>query len=228
MQVGSGSRLFSRPLGRAAAYLFVAALLLAPGSAQAVDFSLNVEFDDGVSGSFADVSVVEEDMGLRFEIALQDALGPDADLHVFYFNLEGGVPELQIESDDPVTTAYVLEQAPSVAGGAGSDFDYGVHFGNGAGGRGNGVLQFASFLVSPVDTSLSLGLDAFLNAATSAAQGGSILANAAAHVQGTSLVRGANSETVGGVVPEPSTGLLLACGLLLAAGRRTRREPETA
>jgi hypothetical protein len=124
-----------------------------------------------------------------------------------------------------VNTAYLLSLAPPVAGGAGSDFDYGVSFGNGAGPPGNGVLQQASFLILPVDPNESLSLDDFLNAEWSSAAGGKIVADAAAHVQGTSLMDGSSSETVGGVVPEPRTGLLITCGLLLAARRATRRDP---
>ncbi len=199
-----------------------ASLLLAQ-SAQAVAFTLDVEFDDGLQGSYADVEVVQDGTGLLFEIALRDALGPDADLHRFYFNLDGAIPELSITSDDEVTTAYVLSLAPPVAGGAGSDFDYGVSFGNGAGPPGNGQLTTASFRIAPVDTSLSLDLEAFLAAAPSFASGGSIAAMAALHVQGTSLVSGASSETVGGVVPEPTTGLLLSAGIALALGRRRIR-----
>ena len=202
--------------------LAMAGLLLAP-SAQAVGFTLDVEFDDGLRGSYADVEVTQDGTGLLFEIALRDALGPDADLHVFYFNLDGAVPELSLTSDDDVTTAYVLSPAPPVAGGAGSDFDYGVSFGNGAGPPGNGQLTTASFRIAPLDPSLTLALDAFLAAAPSLASGGSIEAMAALHVQGTSLVSGASSETVGGVVPEPGTGLLLAAGVALAL-RGQRRE----
>ena len=43
-----------------------------------------------------------------------DALGPDADLHEFYFNLEDGAPDLQIGSHDDVTTAYVLTESPFI------------------------------------------------------------------------------------------------------------------
>lgn len=199
-----------------------AALALPAASAHALAFTLDVELDDGLIGAYADVSVVEEDMGLRFEIALRDALGPGADLHSFYFNLVDGVPDLQIQSDDPVNTAYVLSQAPPVAGGAGSSFDWGVHFGNGAGPPGNGVLQSASFRIEPVDSGLTLALDALLNADPSLAAGGTILVDAVAHVQGTSLVAGSSSEAVGGMVPEPSTGLMLALGLTLVVGRRQR------
>jgi hypothetical protein len=179
-----------------------------------VTFTLDIELDDGITGSFADVQVFEEGFGLRFEIALREALGPDADLREFYFNLTDDVPSLQIESHDPVTTEYVLSAAGPVGGGAGSRFDYEVSFGNGAGPAGNGVLQAVSFLIEST-ASDPLSLDALLNAHLSAASGGSILVNAAAHIQGTTLVWRASSETIGGVVPEPSTGMLLASGLLL-------------
>lgn len=187
----------------------------------AVSFTLDIEFDDGITGSFADVEVYEEGYGLRFDIVLREALGLDADLREFYFNLTDDVPSLRIEPDDPLTTGYVLSVAGPVGGGAGSRFDYGVSFGNGAGPSGYGVLRTASFLVESTGSD-PLYLDALLNARLSAASGGSILVNAAAHIQGTSLVWGASSETIGGTVtgpssvPEPSTGMLLAIGLLLA------------
>lgn len=213
-------------MGRHSIGPWAVALLLSAGgmvvaeAAQALQFTLDVEFDDGLRGEFADVQVVEEDAGLRFEIALLEPLGPDADLHLFYFNLTDGVPELALASDDPVTTEYVLSQSPPVAGGAGSGFDFGVSFGNGAGSRGNGVLETASFLILPTDPNDFLRLGDFTNAELSSASGGTIHALAAVHVQGTSLVFGADSETVGGVVPEPSTGLLLTAGLLLGLRRQ--------
>jgi len=201
-----------------------AALLLVAGGADAVSFTLDVEFDDGLTGAFADVEVEEQGSGLLFEIELRDPLGPDADMHRFYFNLESPVSELRLSSDDDVTTAYVLSVSPPVAGGAGSDFGYGVSFGNGAGRKGNGVLQTATFLIEPIDSALTLDLDAFLDADVSSTSRG-VLAVAALHVQGTSLVRGADSETVGGTVPEPSTGLLLMTGLMVAAAGRGRTSP---
>lgn len=201
------------------AMTLAAALLLFAGPARAVSFSLDVEFDDGLAGSYADVSVVQDGDGLLFDVALTDALGPGADLHVFYFNLAGPVPALQLGSDDVTTTAYVLSQSPPVAGGAGSSFDYGVSFGNGAGAPGNGVLTSASFRIAPVDDGLSLDLASFLAAEPSFASGGTIEAMAALHVQGTSLVSGASSETVGGVVPEPATGVLWLAGLAVALRR---------
>jgi hypothetical protein len=142
-------------------------------------------------------------------------------MRAFYFNLVGGAPSLMLESDDEVDTDYVLRESHSVAGGAGSDFDFEVHFGNGAGPPGNGVLQMASFLIQPSDPMSVLSLDALLDADGTSASGGSIDLDLALHVQGTSLVRGSSSETVGGVVPEPATGLLMAAGLiaLLLVGR---------
>jgi hypothetical protein len=197
---------------------------LAAEPPRSISFELDIEFDDGVTGTFADVEVSEDGLGLRFEIALRDPLGPGADLREFYFNLTDEIGPLQIESDDPVTTAYVLSLAGPVGGGAGSRFDYEVSFGNGAGRPGNGVLKTASFLIEPADSVDPLSLDALLGAELSAAAGGMILVNAAAHIQGTSLVRGATSETIGGTVPEPTTGILLTSGLLLALrGSRARR-----
>jgi len=101
-----------------------------------------------------------------------------------------------------------------VAGGAGSSFEYGVNFGNGAGGPGNGVLKTANFTIS-ANEALTL---ASLSPTSSTSQ--DIVVNFAAHVQGTSFVAGSTSETVGGVVPEPSTAGLLVLGLAALASRR--------
>jgi len=95
---------------------------------------------------------------------------------------------------------------PSVAGGAGSSFDWAVEFGNGAGPMGNFQLQTASF-------TLSLFGDLFVSnlLESSFASGGSLAVQMAAHIQGISALTGATSETIGGtIVPEPSTAMLMA------------------
>jgi hypothetical protein len=204
---------------RHAAYgvAFAAFLAIGPAPAQAISVPITFEFDDGIEGEFGTVEVVEDGSGgLDFEITLGSDLGPDADLHYFYFNLVSDIPDLSISSTDNVVTEYTLESDPSVRGGAGSAFDYAVFFGNGAGRKGNGNLAFASFtLFSGSGAPLSLG-DLFEMSST--AQG--LEANFALHVQSTDT--GANSETVGAVIPEPTTFALFTLGLLgLAfAGRR--------
>jgi hypothetical protein len=193
-------------------------LLLGTGTAQAFSFPLNVEFDDGLVGTYGNVEVTEVGGDLLFQITLDPSLGPDADLHVLYFNLVGSPSGLAISSTDVVNTAYELLVSPSVAGGAGSSFEYGVHFGNGAGPKGNGVLQSASFLLS-ADGPLAVA-DLLQSSSTSQ----KIEVYLATHVQGTALVKGSKSETVGSLVPEPAASALLGLGMagLLVAGRRRR------
>ena len=189
------------------------AVLFGAAQVQAISIVLDVELDDGIAGNFARLEVSEEERGLLFDLVLLGPLGDDADMRVLYFNLVDGGPSLMLESDDDVDTDYILRESRSVAGGAGSDFDFEVRFGNGAGPMGNGVLQMASFLIQPSDPMSVLSLDALLDAEGTTASGGSIDLDLALHVQGTSLVWGSSSETVGGVVPEPATGMLLAAGL---------------
>jgi hypothetical protein len=213
------TKVFTALPGRAllCALGLVACLGLLPDPAQALTLPLTFEFDDGVEGDYGTV-VIEEDGagGIFFEVSLGPDLGPDADLHYFYFNLSSNVPDLVISSDDPVATVYGLAAGSSVRGGAGSSFDYAVFFGNGAGPPGNGTLQTATFTLSSTSTDLSLA-DFFELSSTS--QG--LESNFAAHVQSTSTRAG--SETVGAVVPEPTTLGMMVCGLLglAAAGRRS-------
>jgi hypothetical protein len=204
---------------RWAAYAVALAALLAfaPAPAEALTLPITFEFDDGIEGDYGTISVEEDGAGgLSFEITLGPDLGPDADLHYFYFNLQDTLSDLVISSTDPVATAYSLSADPSVQGGAGSDFDYAVFFGNGAGPNGNGNLAHATFTISSPSTALSLG---DLSDLSSTSQG--LESNFALHVQSTSTR--ANSETVGAVIPEPTTAALLALGLAGVAwvGRRS-------
>ena len=127
-----------------------------------------------------------------------------------------------ITTNDTVRRDYTIEADPNVNGGAGSSFDFGVNFGNGAGPPGNGTLSSVDFTVF-ADQALTLAPLAEL----SQAKGGMIDLHLLLHVQGTSLVPGANSEAVGGTLvylPEPSSGVLLSLGLMtgLALERRRR------
>jgi hypothetical protein len=198
--------------------LGLAAVLLA-GRAAAVSFPLDVEFDDGLVGNFGTVTVTENGGDLDFTISLTATLGSGADLHELYFNLVGSFTGLSIIDSNAPNTAYALDLDPPVMGGAGSSFDVGVNFGNGAGAPGNGVLKTATFTLS-ADQALTL---ADLDETSSTSQG--ITVHMAVHVQGTSLVGStSDSETLGGTIPEPATAFLVAAGLTLTAlARRLRR-----
>ena len=164
------------------------------------------------------ISINENGGGLNFSISLNlDLLGADSDLHVFYFNIVGEISGLAIATTDAPVSDYMLTQNPPVAGGAGSNFDWGVDFGNGGGASGNGKLQSASFTLT---ADQNLVLDDLLE--SSFASGGSIEVQFAAHIQGTSALTGASSETIGGTIPEPSTGALVCWSLALLAVRSRR------
>lgn len=197
------------------------------GATPASAVSLGVEFDTGNAGSFADVTVSKTGDDLFFEITTNVApnteLGAGADIHEFYFNLVGGFTGVAISSTDSQhpNGMYELSASPSVQGGAGSSFDYGINFGNGGGPPGNGVLQMATFTLT-ADQELFLSSLLELSSTNNAGD-----VHIAAHFQGTSWAggSGATSETVGAVIPEPATALLLSGGLLVLgrAGARRRR-----
>ena len=54
---------------RHALVIFFLMALLVPVRAMAVSFPLNVEFDDGITGTFATIDITENDDALDFEIA---------------------------------------------------------------------------------------------------------------------------------------------------------------
>ena len=203
--------------------LLVGLAFVAAGAAHAVSFPLNVEFDGGTTADFGNVEVTEVGGDLEFEITVNTAvLGAEADLHEFYFNLPD-VTGVSITSTDTVTTPYDLDFGPSVSGGAGTSFVWGVNLGNGAGPNGNGVLQTVTFTLS-ADTDLTVD-DLRIPSI-----GNEVTVFLAAHVQGTDFPGGGGSETVGNAtVPEPATFLLGVLGLAWFArrGHPTRRNVLT-
>lgn len=202
-------------------------LCAALGATPAVALPLGVEFDTGNGGNFADVEISKVGNDLFFTITTNVApntdLGSGADLQDFYFNLTGGFTGASISSTDSqhANGQYELSPSPSVKGAAGSSFDFGVNFGNGAGAPGNGTLQLATFTLM-ADQELFLSSLAELSSTNNAGD-----VNFAAHFQGTSWAGDlmADSETVGGVIPEPATALLLAFGLV-GLGQAGRVRPQ--
>ena len=188
-----------------------ASVLLAANSSSALQATLDVELDTGLTGAFATVDITENTGQLDFSITLDASLGAQRDLQSFYFNVIGtSFTGLGIATTDAPQTPYTLSENPAVQGGAGSAFDYGVGFGNGGGPPGNGRLVTASFTLS-ADQPLSIS-DLLESSSTS---GGTIDIQLLLHAQGTNLIHGFTSEAVGGnIVPEPSTALLASVGLL--------------
>lgn len=191
---------------------------LAAGPAAALSVPLSFDFADGgtETDDFGTITVTEDGTGgLFFEVELGPDLGPEPDLTVFYFNLTETISGLVIESEDDVQTLYSLLEDPAVRGGAGSDFDFAVHFGEGSGEDGNGVLASATFTIS-ADVNLAIS---DLLELSSTAHG--TLAQFAVHVHGRRGRNAGSSATVG-AVPEPTTALLLGGGLLAIAAARRR------
>ena len=204
-----------------AASLALGATMAFASPSSALTVTLDIELDAGTLGNHASLTITEVAGDLDFSLSLAGTdLGPNADLHEFYFNLVGTPTGVAISNTNAPATAYTLLTNPSVLGGAGAAFEYGVNFGDGASVMtGNGELKLATFRIS-ADQALTI---ASLGQTSSTSQ--NIVLNFAAHVQSTSFTIDDDSETVGGVIPEPTTALLLSAGLLgLAfAGRRPAR-----
>jgi len=207
-------------------------LLVFNASASALIFELNYEFDGILPvQNYGTVEVTEDGLGdLDFAISYNatsypSPLGSNADIHEFYFNLNGDFPSLEITYMDTfINTPYSLGPNPQVAGGGGASFDWGINFGEGSQGDGNGILQSATFTLS---ADQNLLIDTLLEYSY---PNNTPPVYFAVHFQRTSTDAG--SETVGGSngkpnpVPEPATMLLLGSGLIgfAAIGRKKFRK----
>lgn len=198
--------------------LMVLASISLAQNASAVTINLVYEFD-GVEPvqTYATVDITQNGADLDFAINYVGNLGPNADIHEFYFNLTSPpdpVTGLAITASNATTTPYtVLGPNPSIAGGAGSSFDWGVNLGNGS---ANGNLQMATFTLS-ADQALSVG-DLF----ETSSPNNTPPVNLAVHFQST--VTSPGSETIGGIVPVPAAVWLFSTGLLGLVGVARRKK----
>lgn len=208
--------------------LFLGMMIGSPAFGLSID--LVYEFDGNFLGttSFGTVDVTENVNGsdLDFTITANTANLGGGDIHKFYFNLltPPVFTGLAVTSGNWPNTPYsLIGPSPSIAGGAGAAFDWGVSFGNGGGPPGNGILTTAIFTLS-ADQDLSI---TDLLEWSSPNNTPDVLF--AVHFQGTDIFNAypnsnPGSETVGGgmTTPIPTPVLLLGTGLIGLAGFRRK------
>ena len=158
--------------------------------------------------------------------------GADADLHLFYFNMDPNDAALSISGQDIETISidFTARNNKHKADGDGY-FDVVLDFGTGS----DTVIQLTSFIVSLVDTDLLIENFADDTTATQSVGGNKGGFTTAVHIQSTSTDPG--SEFVGGngleefeplnsqieIVPLPGSLLLLGGGVFGLAGIRRAR-----
>lgn len=201
----------------------------AQGSISA-SYDLKYEFDgNSLATSFGTVELEEVAGGIDVTITANTANLHGGDIHNWYFNVADRLSGLSANdfvlsdfggiSNMAIGEFTMLGPDPSVAGGAGAEFDWGVGFGNGGGAKGNGTLVEATFHLT---TTLGLYVTDFLSAPF-AQPNNTPATQMAVHFQDTDIFN-ADSETVGGVLvnPEPASMViwLTIGGCAVAVGRR--------
>lgn len=197
-------------------------ILTSSATVHALTIDLTSEFDGNSLGttSFGTIDIIENSGALDFTVTANTTNLNGGDIELLYFNLDFLPTDLLIAADNSPNTPYsTVGPNPTVKGGAGSSFDWGVNFGQGGGPPGNGVLTLATFTLSANEPLL------FSNLMEQSTTNNTPLVTMAVHFQGTDIFN-ATSETVGGnpatPIPEPTTLLLMGLGLLSVAGSRTK------
>jgi len=226
---------------RLLAILTCTALLLFSVPANAAIIDLNYELDGNSLGttSFGTVEFTQNGDDVDLTIIANTLNLDGGDIHEFYFNLPFAVTNLSVLNSGGVRnksigTFAILGPDPSVSGGAGASFDWGVSFGNGGGGPGNGILTTASFTLDALE---SLSIVDLLTIATDPNNTPPVVI--AVHFQSANIF-GAGSEAVGGAAPtitvhstpEPAS-MLVWLGALVSVGtgsllKRHRRRKAVA
>src|SRR5262245_12875126 len=197
-------------------------------AASTMSSTFTVQLGPQKTGTYGTVDVTEAGGGFDFLIRLDRySLGPKADLHEFYFNLPDTYSNVTLSPGGlcggaTCHTPFQLDAHKSTRGGAGANSDYRVSFGNGAGEKGNGRLQEASFHIDATSALQLYPSSPFDPSFTSR----HLEVIFAAHVPGSRGVAATIGATELTVVPEPATGVIFGVGLVGLAwvGRRRRAD----
>lgn len=211
------------------------ALLLAPLSAGALSFDLEVVLADGTTGDFATVEVEEVGGDLRFEIEVREEHQSEVHVRELYFNTLWEYPDLSISESNG---SYTLRSNPEVVAGDGAEFDWAVDFREGPMAEPWNVFAFTLSSSDELDE-MDLLESSFTDGGLEIQVGLNVLRESAwniqdgdwDHIHGPSCGhfggdpwrdRDPTPETWGNPIPEPGTGVLMLAGLLGLAfvGRR--------